>query len=158
MRTANSNRCTLNWYLSDLFCLLRCTLDRCSRLIQLDDHAFARAFGIANAMSAITQTRVRNLTNQDAGLDTTYVKNADRVVAYFRHASLCKQPNLIRDTESNASRELLWTSRNLPMCRISLHRFPPCLRVSVVKCLFKAWMPPRCSIAPLSGLTMICPS
>src|SRR6185312_15294800 len=85
VRPANTDRRSLDGHLSRRFSFFDRPLDGSCRLLELDNHTFARSSRIGCAVAAISQARIRNFSYNYAGFGAAYVKNANRVFVYFCH-------------------------------------------------------------------------
>jgi hypothetical protein len=73
MRAGDAERGVLNRNSGGIFGSLDRLRDRCDRLVEIDNDAFARAARISQTVTAIAQTVVGDLDNEDACLRAAYV-------------------------------------------------------------------------------------
>src|SRR5579884_3996283 len=110
---ADADRCSFDRHLRGRFGLFDGALNRSRRLVQLDNYPFARAARVGNAVSAIAQAGIGDLSYHDASLGAAYVENADRVFVYLTH--------LLKTIFTTEPRRTRRKNNCISQC-------PPCLR------------------------------
>src|SRR5258708_17755926 len=84
MRTGHTQDCMPNWNTRGVLCLLDRLLDGSDRFVEINDDALTRAARIGQPVTAVAQTVLRNLGNQNACLGAAHVNGGQEIFLRFR--------------------------------------------------------------------------